>query len=146
MADTSNKKEREKRKEQKKKEKEQRKAERKANAKSGSLEDMMAYIDEDGNITSTPPDPNRKRVIKEDEIVIGSRNIGGHDTADVIRKGKVMFFNTSKGYGFIKDADTQESIFVHANALTFPVKDNDLVSFKTELGPKGLAATEVRKL
>lgn len=145
MADTFSKKEREKRKDQKKKEKEQRKADRKANAKSGSLEDMMAYIDENGNITSTPPDPKRKREIKEDEIVIGSRNIGGHEV-EALRKGKVMFFNTSKGYGFIKDSESQESIFVHANSLMIPIKDNDMVTFKTAPGPKGLSAVEVRKI
>jgi hypothetical protein len=59
--ETFNKKEAEKRKAQKRKEKEQRKEERKANAKEGkSLEEMMAYVDEDGNITSTPPDPTKK--------------------------------------------------------------------------------------
>jgi cold shock CspA family protein len=146
MTDTFSKKEREKRKEQKKKEKEQRKADRKANAKSGSLEDMMAYIDENGNITSTPPDPTKKkREIKESDIVIGSRNIGGAEP-EAPRKGKVMFFNTSKGYGFIKDAESQETIFVHANSLMAPIKDNDQVTFKTEQGPKGLAAVEVRKI
>ena len=78
MAETFSKKEKEKKKQQKKKEKEQRKNERKANAKSGqSLEDMMAYVDENGNISSTPPDPNKKQVINENEIVLGSRNIEG---------------------------------------------------------------------
>ncbi len=120
MADTSNKKDREKRKEQKKKEKEQRKAERKANAKSGSWEDMLAYIDENGNITSTPPDPTRKKVIKEDDIVIGSRNIGGHDQVDTVRKGKVMFFNTSKGYGFIKDSEDPGKHFRPCKRLDDP--------------------------
>jgi hypothetical protein len=103
MAETFSKKEKEKRKQQKKKEKEQRKAERKANAKNGgSLEDMMAYVDENGNISSTPPDPNKKKVIKESEIVIGSRNIEGAN-ANTVKKGKITYFNTAKGYGFIKD-------------------------------------------
>jgi cold shock CspA family protein len=146
MAETFNKKEKEKKRQQKKKEKEQRKAERKANAKSGqSLEDMMAYVDEYGNISSTPPDPNKKQVINQNEIILGSRNIEGLIPTQ-IRKGRVTYFNTDKGYGFIKDIKTQESIFVHANSLTFVVKENDIVSFETESSVKGLAAVRVKKI
>ncbi|MBT1690050.1 cold-shock protein [Dawidia soli] len=147
MAETFSKRENEKKKEQKKKEKEQRKADRKANAKSGqSLDDMMAYVDENGNITSEPPDPTRKKtVINENDIVIGSRNIGGQE-APAARKGRVSYFNTSKGYGFIKDLMTQESIFVHANSLTTPIKEGDMVSFETENSAKGLNAVQVKKI
>lgn len=145
MADTFNKKEIEKRKQQKKKEKEQRKADRQANSKSGSLEDMMAYVDENGNITSTPPDPSRKKEVKESDIVIGSRNIGGQEP-EAARKGRVTFFNTSKGYGFIKDSQSGESIFVHISALKGPVQENDQVTFQTEMGPRGLSAVGVSKI
>ncbi len=146
MADTFSKKENEKKKQQKRKEKEQRKAERKANSKAGApLEDMMAYVDENGNISSTPPDPSKKKVINESEIVLGSRNIEGAVT-EVIRKGRVTFFNTSKGYGFIKDLKTQESIFVHSNGVSFPIKENDMVTFRTESGFKGLSAVDVKKV
>jgi cold shock CspA family protein len=146
MAETFNKKEKEKRKQQKKKEKEQRKAERKANAKtSSSLEDMMAYVDENGNISSTPPDPNKKKVINEADIVLGSRNIEGVNT-NPVRKGRISYFNTSKGYGFIKDLQTQESIFVHTSMLSTPVKENDFVSFETERGERGLTAVAVKKI
>ena len=128
-----------------KKEKEQRKAERKANAKAGqSLEDMMAYVDENGNITNTPPDPNRKHIVNQNEIVLGSRNIEGA-TVNSVRKGRVTYFNDAKGYGFIKDLKTDESIFVHTNVLTFPLKENDMVSFETERSVKGLSAVQVKK-
>jgi cold shock CspA family protein len=144
MAETFSKKEKEKRKKQKKQEKEQRKADRKANAKKGGLEEMMAYVDENGNISDTPPDPTKKRVIVESEIVIGSRNIEGADT-NPIRKGRVTFFNTAKGYGFIKDSLTQESVFVHVNSLTIPIKENDTVTFQIEYSVKGATATMVKK-
>src|SRR6478735_9183167 len=111
--ETFSKKEAEKKKAQKRKAKEQRKEERKANnAKTGSsLEDMMAYVDEYGNITSTPPDPNKKKnSINVDDIVIGARNNVADNPADAFRKGKIMFFNEAKGYGFIKDLQSQESI------------------------------------
>ncbi len=143
--ETFNKKENEKKKIQKRKEKEQRKEERRANAREGStLEDMLAYVDENGNITSTPPDPTKKRVIKEEDIVIGSRNIEGMEPVNAVRKGRVTFFNSAKGYGFIKDIQTQESIFVHANALTVTIKENDKVTFETEMGFKGLSAIKVK--
>jgi cold shock CspA family protein len=138
-----NKKEFEKRKLQKRKEKEARKEERKANSKGGSFEDMIAYIDENGNITSTPPDPSKKRIINESDIVIGARNSDNGVAVDPVRKGKVTFFNNSKGYGFIKDTETGDSVFVHSNGLLNPIKENDMVSFETERGPKGLNAIRV---
>jgi cold shock CspA family protein len=62
-----------------------------------------------------------------------------------VRKGKVAFFNTSKGYGFIKDLLTQESIFVHINGLIDSVNENDNVTFERMKGPKGWNAVKVKK-
>jgi cold shock CspA family protein len=140
-----NKQETEKKKEKKRKEKEQRKEERKANAKEGvSFDDMIAYVDENGNLSSTPPDPTKKKVIKEEDIEIGvPRQVGGKEE-DSVRKGKVTFFNDSKGYGFIKDSDSQESIFVHVNGLIDAIKENDTVTFEVEMGQKGPNAIRVK--
>jgi cold shock CspA family protein len=144
--ETFSKKEAEKKKLQKRKEKEQRKEERKANAKTGqSLEDMMAYVDEYGNITSTPPDPLKRKAINVEDIVLGARNNVKENPADAFRTGKVTFFNDSKGYGFIKDLKSQDSVFVHVNSLTEPIKENDKVTFEVEHGPKGLSAVRVKK-
>jgi cold shock CspA family protein len=142
---SSAKKEKESKKLQKRKEKDQRREERKANSMEGRpLEDMLAYVDEYGNISATPPDPSKKPKIAVDDIIIGARK---HDnTPEVARTGKVTFFNTSKGYGFIKDNNTQESIFVHMNSLHDPIKENDTVTFEVQSGPKGLAAVDVRKV
>ena len=142
--ETFNKKELEKKRLQKKKEKEQRKEERKSHSTEGqSWESMLAYVDENGNITSTPPDPAKKRTVNPDDIVTGSRNIESRDT-DPTRKGKVTFFNTSKGFGFIKDQQSQESVFVHANNLSQPVKENDKVTFEVEPGDRGPVAVNVK--
>lgn len=143
--ETFNKKELEKKRIQKRKEKEQRMEERKANAKKGSsLEDMMAYVDENGNITSTPPDPTKKKTIKLEDVVLGSRNLESADSASAVRSGRVAFFNTSKGFGFIKDVVSGDSIFVHSNGLIDPIKENDAVTFETEKGFKGPNAIKVR--
>jgi cold shock CspA family protein len=144
--ETWNKKETEKKKRKKRQDKEQRREERKAQAKAGgaSFDDMIAYVDEDGNITSTPPDPSKKREVKEEDIVIGVPRQSPSEAQDPIRRGTVSFFNTSKGYGFIRDHETQESIFVHANGLIDEIHENDKVTFEVQMGHKGPNAVEVK--
>lgn len=145
MGETFGKKEKQKKRLLKKKEKEQRKAERKANSKPGkSLEEMMAYVDENGNISSAPPDPNKKVAVNENDIIIGSRNIEGFEP-NPVRKGRVITFNTDKGYGFIRDVKTQQSIFVHISALSVALNENDMVSFETQTTVRGLSAVNVVK-
>jgi cold shock CspA family protein len=143
--ETWNKKETEKKRLKKKQEKEEKKLEKKSNPKSGSsLDDMIAYVDEFGNITSTPPDPNKKKtVIREEDIVLG---VPKHEAIieEAVRKGIVTNFNDSKGYGFIKDLKSQESIFVHANGLINQIKEGDKVTFEIQMGPKGPNAVEVK--
>jgi cold shock CspA family protein len=145
MSETWNKKEREKKKQQNKKEKAERKQERQEKAKDGNnLESMMAYLDENGNLSSKPPDPRKKIVINAEDIEIGVPKHEPVNPEDLIRKGIVTFFNDGKGYGFIKDLETQESIFVHINSLTEPIKENNKVIFEVEMGPKGANAVNVK--
>jgi cold shock CspA family protein len=144
--ETWNKKEAEKKKQKKRQDKEQKKEDRKANAKEGktSLDEMMAYVDEYGNITSTPPDPSKKIVIKEEDIEINIPRNRNATQQDVVRRGIVTFFNDSKGYGFIKDQESQDSIFVHLNGLVDSIKENNKVTFEVEMGPKGPNAVNVK--
>lgn len=145
--ETFKKKEKEKQKQKKRKDKQEKRDDRKANAQRGqSLDQMLAYVDENGNITSTPPDPSKKRTINEEDIQIGVPKQQDDLTQDTTRQGVVTFFNTSKGYGFIKDLRTQESIFVHANGLKEPINEQDKVSFDVTTTPKGLNAIDVKKL
>lgn len=143
--ETFGKKENEKKKQQKRKEKAEKREERKANSSAGqSLDSMLAYVDENGNFSSTPPDPKAKRDIAQEDVRIGvakQENL----PQDLTRTGIVSFFNESKGYGFIKDQNTQESIFVHQNGLVDAIKENNKVTFEVEKSPKGLTAVNVRK-
>ncbi len=140
--ETFNKKEQVKKKLRKRKEKAERRQARKAeNAR--SFEDMLAYTDEDGNIVSEPPDPSKKKVIDEKDIVIGARNSGPDIETNTVREGRVTFFNDKKGYGFIEDSETGESIFVHYNDLKEPVNENDKVTFEVARGPRGFNAVNV---
>ena len=144
--ETFGKKDNEKKRAKKKTEKEERKVERQANAKAGQpLEEMFAYVDENGNITATPPDPTKKRIIKDEDIRISIAKQEDREPEDTLRTGTVTFFNTSKGYGFIKDSQSQESIFVHANGLAGgAIGENDKVTFEVEMGPKGPNAVRVK--
>lgn len=145
--ETFNKKEKEKKRLKKQKEKREKAEERKENVVKGkSLDEMMAYVDENGNITSTPPDPTKKKKIITEDIQIATPKQEAIQPGDLIRKGKVTFFNESKGYGFIKDSESQESIFVHINELSEAVGENDKVTFEVEPGQKGMTAVRVKKV
>jgi len=145
MAETWDKKEREKKRQQKKKEKAEKKQERKENSKNDNNPDsMFAYLDENGNLSSKPPDPRKKIVINAEDIEIGVPKHMPVNPEDLIRTGIVAFFNDDKGYGFIKDSETQESVFVHIKSLSEPIKENNKVSFEIEMGPKGANAVNVK--
>jgi cold shock CspA family protein len=143
--ETFNKKEKEKKRQKLKQEKREKMEDRKANAKKGKgLDEMMAYIDENGNLSTTPPDPRMARQFKVEDIQIGVPKYEETEE-DTIRTGKVAFFNDAKGFGFINDS-SGERIFVHANQLTERIAENDKVSFEVEQGPKGYNAINVKKL
>ncbi len=142
--ETFNKKEIRLKKEKKRKEKEQKKIERKENSGNSNFNNMIAYVDEFGMISSTPPDPDRKMEIKAEDIVIGIPKTDPSLKADPYRKGVVTFFNDSKGYGFIRDMETRESLFVHAINLLEPIKENNMVEFIREKGTKGAIAVSVK--
>jgi cold shock CspA family protein len=106
---------------------------------------MMAYLDENGNLSSTPPDPKKMRIINAEDIQVGvPKHVPGEED-NPIRTGIISFFNEAKGFGFIKDLQSGESVFVHVNGLTEPVKENNKVSFEVEMGPKGPNAYNVKK-
>ena len=60
-----------------------------------------------------------------------------------MKEGKVKFFNESKGYGFIKDVESDEEYFVHVSGLIDKIKEDDNVTFELIEGRKGLNAVNV---
>jgi len=143
--ETFNKKEVRNKKEKKRKEKEKKRLARKENEKKGSFDDMIAYVDEFGMISSTPPDPTKKREeIDTDEIAISVPKSDSIEKVDTVRKGVVSFYNDSKGFGFIRDMETKQSVFVHVNNLLDDIKEGNMVTFEMGKGPKGPIATEVK--
>jgi cold shock CspA family protein len=140
-----NKKEKEKKKQKQKQEKREKMEERKANSSKKSLDDMMAYLDEDGNLTTTPPDPTKKREFKLEEIEIG---VPKHEDMDPAapNEGTINYFNESKGFGFISSKRHADRLFFHVNNVLEQIKENDAVTFDIEKSPRGLTAVNVKKL
>ncbi|MFH1321995.1 MAG: cold shock domain-containing protein [Bacteroidota bacterium] len=142
---TYNKKAKEEKRLKKRKDKQQKREERKANSQGGGLENMMAYVDEDGNITDTPPDPTKKKKINAKSIEISVPKREKQET-NAIRNGKVEFFNDSKGFGFIRELENQEKYFVHVTGLIEEIEENDMVTFELERGLRGMNAVRVKKV
>ncbi len=147
--ETFGKKEKEKKRLKKRKEKERRREERKAAAaeSGGGFDSMIAYVDENGNFTDSPPDPTKKKKIKAEHIEIGvPKRV---DEEPEIRRGRVEFFNDAKGFGFIKEIDTREKYFVHINGLMDDlrgeIREGDMVTFDLERGMKGMNAVNVTR-
>jgi cold shock CspA family protein len=144
--ETFSKKEKEKLRQKKRQDKLVKKEERKSNSPGGGLDSMMAYVDEFGRISDTPPDPTKKKtVVNASSIEIGIPK-REEEPEEQMRQGKVTYFNTSKGYGFIKDLQSQENVFVHVNGLSETIAENDKVTFEVERGHKGLNAVKVKKI
>ncbi|MFR1815904.1 MULTISPECIES: cold-shock protein [Dysgonomonas] len=140
MASTFNKKEIEKKKQQKRKEKQQKREERKNNP-ADSFEDMIAYVDENGVITSTPPDLTNKRKIKKENIAVSTPR--KEDMEDPILEGRVEYFNPDKGYGFIKHTGSTDKYFFHVSSAPASITEGNMVTFELERGQKGMNAVRI---
>lgn len=140
---TVDKRENEKKRLAKRAEKQKKKEEKKLSGKTSSFEDMIAYVDENGVITSTPPAENiKKEEVNQEEILISVPKKEKEEP--VVLKGKVDFFNTSKGFGFIKEQVRGERYFFHVNNLLSKIEENDIVTFDLERGLKGMNAINIR--
>ena len=126
----------------KREEKLKKKESKKLSGKTNSFDDMIAYVDENGMITSTPPaDDIQKEEINPDEIVIATPK--KEEEEPVILRGRVEFFNVAKGFGFIKDLNGVEKYFFHVNNVVGNIVENNIVTFDLERGTKGMNAVNI---
>ncbi len=136
-----NKRELEKKKEQKRKEKQLRKEERKA-AGVSSFEDMIAYVDENGVITNTPPDPDQKKQeVELENILISTPK--KEEVEEVALQGRVEFFNPEKGFGFIKSLADTNKYFFHISNAPAEIAEGNLVTYELERGDRGMNAVNI---
>ena len=127
----------------KKKKMDARKADRDENGTEGI---QFAYVDHDGNLTDSPPDPDLKVEIELEDIAVSVPKKEDLPEEDPVRKGKVSFFDSSKGFGFIIDSMNNEKYFTHVSGLIDDIAENDKVSFELERGMRGMNAVKVTKI
>ncbi|WP_143959785.1 cold-shock protein [Litoribacter populi] len=63
-----------------------------------------------------------------------------------MNKGTVKFFNDTKGFGFIMEADSNKEYFVHVSGLIDEIREDDEVTFDLQEGRKGLNAVNVSRV
>ncbi|MEH6535978.1 MAG: cold shock domain-containing protein [Psychroserpens sp.] len=144
---TFNKSEKEKKRLKKREDKRKKMEARKLEKEETGVESIpFAYVDQFGNLTDTPPNPADKVKVKAKNIVIGipKREDLDEEEYDPIRKGKVSFFDHSKGFGFIIDTEDQEKYFCHVSGLIDEIEENDKVQFELEKGNRGMNAVRVK--
>ena len=130
---TFGKRENEKKKQAKRLEKQKRREERQAGGSSS--------LDENGNITDTPPQLRPKVEIQLEDIVIATPK--KEDIAAEPLKGRVEYFNTEKGYGFIKDLASTEKYFFHISSAPEGIGEGRIVLFELMRGTRGMNAVKI---
>ncbi|MBD0403654.1 cold-shock protein [Flammeovirga sp. EKP202] len=143
---TFNKLEKDKKKKKKREEKLAKKEEQKKNRVKGDLENMMAYVDEFGNITSTPPDPDKpKEKIKLEDIQISTSR--QEDIEEQKRQGRVDYYNPDKKFGFIIEKGSRERYFFHISDVDeeYNIQEKDFVSFDLKDTPRGRSCIDITK-
>ena len=137
------KKEVQKKKAKKKKDKEKKRLERKESGKSSNFDDMIAYVDENGMLVSSPPEKNKDAIPNAEDIEVSVPKMDPADK-DKARVGRLSFYNESKGYGFITESGTGQSVFVHVNDFQDDIRQGDQVEFELGKGQKGPSAFNVK--
>ncbi len=136
---TTGKRDREKLKEQKRIEKSKKKEERQNGGKS-SFEDMLAYIDENGQLHSTPPEKSKTEVDVANIAISTPKQV---DAENEPLKGRIEYFNSSKGFGFVKDLAGSDKYFFHISSAPQGIKEGDKVTFELERGTRGMNAIQI---
>jgi cold shock CspA family protein len=144
--ETTGKKEIRNKKEKKRKEKGKKRELRKAEGKKSSFNDMIAYVDEFGRLSSVPPNAANKVSIAIEDIEISASRNKPSSVPSFVKQGIVISFNASKGFGFIKENGTNLTYFVHANNTDEPIRESNRVIFESGRGLKGLTALKVKLL
>ena len=129
------KRENEKKKQAKRLEKQRSKEARRAEGTS-SFEEMIAWVDEHGNLTDVPPEERARKA----QVISTPKKT---EVEEAPLRGRVEYFNASKGYGFIKDLATTEKYFFHITAAPAEIAEGRTVTFELERSARGMNATHI---
>jgi len=144
--ETYNKKEKEKKKQRQKQDKLQRKEERKASKRDGnSLDNMIAFVDENGNLSDSPPDTKKQVSIDHEQIPLSVTGFRQQQEA-VSPIGTITFFNEEKGFGFITEKNSKNRFFFHINDAREQPQLGDIVQFDVQASPRGPQAVQLVKI
>ena len=141
---TVGKRENEKKRLAKREEKLKKKESKKLSGKANSFEDMIAYVDENGMITDTPPTPNNKPQEVDMSTIEVSTPRRTEEPIELVHEGRIEHFNVSKGYGFVKDLKNAEKYFFHISGLIDNIIENNIVTFELEKGSRGMNAVKIK--
>ena len=138
---TTGKREREKIKQTKRQDKLKKKEERQSGG-SRSFEDMLAYVDENGVLHTTPQDDKPREEVDASLIEVSvPRQLEQEEELPL--SGRVEYYNASKGFGFVKDAASAEKYFFHISNAPAQIAEGDRVTFEIERGTRGMNAVRI---
>ena len=136
------KRENEKKKQARRVEKQNRKEERKSSGKATSFEDMIAYVDENGVLHTTPPEVGEREEIDASQIEVSVPRRSEPEEI-VPFEGRVEYFDAAKGYGFIRNSDNGEKYFFHITQAPAAIAEGNRVTFELERGTRGMNAVRI---
>ena len=103
---------------------------------------MIAYVDEFGVITDTPPDPDKKKEeVDLENIMVSTPK--KEDVEETELNGRVDYFNAEKGYGFIKNLSNTDKYFFHVSNAPANIAEGNMVTFELERGDRGMNAVKI---
>lgn len=142
MADSFSKKENNKKKVKKNQDKQLRREERKTNNNKGkSLDEMLVYVDVNGNFTSVPPHLQDR----ENDLAQAKKQKESQTATDASFQGMVTYVS-EKGFGFITEQGSGESLFFHMGKLDITLNKHDKVTYTKQLTAKGYHADNIKKI
>lgn len=138
---TSGKREREKIRQTRRLDKQRKKEERQSGG-SRNFEEMLAYVDENGMLHATPPEPVAREEVDASRIEVSVPR-RSESAENVPLVGCVAYFDAVKGYGFLRGSDNGEKYFFHITNAPAAIAEGDRVTFELERGARGMNAVRV---
>ena len=103
---------------------------------------MLAYVDENGVLHTTPPEVGEREEIDASQIEVSVPRRSEPEEI-VPFEGRVEYFDAAKGYGFIRNSDNGEKYFFHITQAPAAIAEGNRVTFELERSTRGMNAVRV---